>query len=129
ERTLRAARLVDRRQAADDRRRGERSLPADGAARGQGRPAMTGTSASPRSQIRRGVLLAGLAALLFGMTAPFLKEASAGVGPLFSGSLLYIGAAIGAGLMAAFRRRERGPAPTTRRALGRLAAVALVGAA
>jgi drug/metabolite transporter (DMT)-like permease len=63
------------------------------------------------------------------MTAPFLKAASAGVGPLFSGSLLYIGAAAGAGLMAAFRSQERGPAPTTRRAVGRLVAMAIVGAA
>ena len=81
------------------------------------------------AQIRRGAALAGLAALLFGMTAPLLKRASAGTGPLLSGALLYLGAALGAGLLASLRRQARGPAVTQRRALIRLAAVALVGGA
>ena len=36
---------------------------------------------------------------------------------------------LGAGVMAALRRREGGPAPTSRGALARLAIIALVGAA
>jgi drug/metabolite transporter (DMT)-like permease len=84
-------------------------------------------AASP--QIRRGAALAALAALLFGMTAPLLKRASAGAGPLLAGSLLYLGAALGAGLLATLRRQPGGPAATRPRALVRLAAVALVGGA
>src|SRR6202012_3180531 len=79
-------------------------------------------------QFQRCVAWAGLAALLFGMTAPLLKRASAGVGSLVSGSLLYLGAALGAGLMVA-ARRGAGPAATKRSTLLRLAAVALVGGA
>ena len=78
-------------------------------------------------QVRRGVAWAGLAALLFGMTAPLLQRASAGVGPLVSGSLLYLGAALGAGLMVAVGRGA-GPATSRSTAL-RLLAVALVGGA
>jgi len=80
-------------------------------------------------QIRRGVALAGLAALLFGMTAPLLKRASAASGPLLAGALLYLGAALGAGLIAAARRGAAGPAPTVRAAGARLGAVAIVGGA
>ena len=82
-----------------------------------------------RRQISRGVALAALAAVLFGVTTPILKRASAGVGPLLAGSLVYLGAMLGAGVMAALRRREGGPAPTSRGALARLAIIALVGAA
>jgi drug/metabolite transporter (DMT)-like permease len=84
---------------------------------------------APSGQIRRGVALAGLAALLFGMTAPLLKRASAGTGPLLAGALLYLGAALGAGLIAAARRGASGPAPTIRAAGARLGAVAIVGGA
>ena len=82
-----------------------------------------------RGQIARGVALAGTAALLFGVTTPLLKRASDGVGPLLAGSLLYLGAVLGAGLMAMLRRRDGGPAPSGRGALARLAVIALVGAA
>ena len=94
-------------------------------------------------------MLAALAALLFGMTAPLLKKASAGVGPLLAGALLYMGAAAGAGLMALGRQRRRGaraglaadeasaivdgagarPAAITSQMLGRFVLVAIVGAA
>jgi drug/metabolite transporter (DMT)-like permease len=84
---------------------------------------------APTGQIRRGVWLAGLAALLFGMTAPLLKRASAGLGPLASGSLLYLGAALGALSMAAVRTRRGGRLGLPRGSLGRLALVAAVGGA
>jgi len=90
---------------------------------------MTAERRVARRQISRGVALAALAALLFGVTTPILKRASAGVGPLLAGSLVYIGAMLGAGIMALLRRRDRGPAPTSRGALARLAIIALVGAA
>jgi drug/metabolite transporter (DMT)-like permease len=116
---------------------------------------MTPPPAHPASTrpIRRGVVLAALAAMLFGMTAPLLKKASAGVGPLLAGALLYLGAAAGAGLMALGRRqrqRRRGaragsaadeasatadgaagarPAAITSQMLGRFVLVAIVGAA
>ncbi len=79
-----------------------------------------------RGQLQTGVLLAIAAAVLFGMTAPLLKVASADVGTLTAGALLYLGAAMGAGLLAIGRgtaARPRG------RALLRVAAVAIVGAA
>ena len=86
---------------------------------------------SPGGQIRRGVALAGLAALLFGMTAPLLKRASSGVSPLYAGALLYFGAALGAAVMGLLRRRGAGGAgaPAMRGLFARLAAIALVGGA
>ncbi len=75
--------------------------------------------------------LAALAALLFGMTAPLLQRASAGVGPLYAGALLYFGAAFGALLLGLARRGPAtdGRAFRTRGTLARLAAIALVGGA
>jgi drug/metabolite transporter (DMT)-like permease len=86
---------------------------------------------SSGGQIQRGVALAGLAALLFGMTAPLLQRASAGVGPLYAGALLYLGAALGALLLALARREaaDAGRAFRTRATMLRLAAIALVGGA
>src|SRR5450432_773155 len=83
------------------------------------------------SQIRRGIVLAGISAALFGMTAPLLKRASLGVSPLVAGALLYVGAALGAALwvvgggepLAGWRALLR------RRALARLGLVAVLGAA
>jgi drug/metabolite transporter (DMT)-like permease len=82
-------------------------------------------------QIQRGVALAALAALLFGMTAPLLQRASAGVGPLYAGALLYFGAATGALLLSLVRREAAGDgrAFRTRGTLARLVAIALVGGA
>ncbi|HEY2900026.1 MAG TPA: DMT family transporter [Polyangia bacterium] len=78
-------------------------------------------------------MLAFVAAGLFGVTAPLLQKASAGVSPLFSGSLLYLGAALGAGLRVVPRSggQNRGSARAllTRAFLLRLSIVALVGAA
>ncbi len=81
------------------------------------------------ARLARGIGLAALAALLFGVTAPFLKLASAGVGVFAGASLLYLGAAAGAGLWLAARR----PRPPLRdvvagSGLARLARVALFGA-
>ena len=86
---------------------------------------------SPGGQIRRGVALAGLAALLFGMTAPLLKRASTDVSPLCAGALLYFGAALGAMVMGLLRRRAPGGGrvPATRGLFVRLAAIAVVGGA
>ena len=78
-------------------------------------------------QLKRGLALAGLAALLFGMTAPLLKRASQGVGTFFAGALVYLGAAIAAALLAAARAsHERTTIP--REARPRLLVVALLGA-
>ena len=82
-------------------------------------------------QIQRGVALAALAALLFGMTAPLLKRASAGVAPLYAGALLYLGAALGALALGLLRRQTgtEGRALRTLAALARLVAIAVVGGA
>jgi drug/metabolite transporter (DMT)-like permease len=86
-----------------------------------------GTRTSAR--VAGGIGLAALAALLFGVTAPFLKLASQGVGVFAGASLLYLGAAAGAGLWLA-----AGPRPTFFKGvvagsgLARLALVALFGA-
>jgi drug/metabolite transporter (DMT)-like permease len=86
---------------------------------------------STGGQIQRGVALAGVAALLFGMTAPLLQRASAGVGPLYAGAVLYFGAALGALLLGLARRDAAGDggALRSRAALIRLAAIAVVGGA
>jgi drug/metabolite transporter (DMT)-like permease len=78
------------------------------------------------SQIARGTGLAALAALLFGVTAPFLERASRGLGALWATSFLYLGAAAGAGVAAIPRRRLRGPLLRGRK-LARVALVALAG--
>lgn len=76
--------------------------------------------------LRRGILLAACAAGLFGVTAPLLARASAGIGSLWSSAFLYLGAALSAGLLVA---RRRGPSAALRRsALPRLATVAALGA-
>jgi drug/metabolite transporter (DMT)-like permease len=89
----------------------------------------TGRPGRPSAPIARGVGLACLAALLFGVTAPFLKLASQGVGVFASASLLYLGASLSAGLLL-LSRRERPPARKILRggALSRLTLVALFGA-
>jgi drug/metabolite transporter (DMT)-like permease len=77
------------------------------------------------------VALAALAAGLFGMTAPLLKGVTAGVDPLVAGALLYVGAALGAGIgaLVSGRRVVSVGALFARATLGRLALVALLGAA
>jgi len=78
--------------------------------------------------MKRGVALAGLAALLFGVTAPLLKRASEGVGTFFAGSLVYLGAALAAALMAALRARGGSAPSMPRGSRARIAWVALLGA-
>jgi drug/metabolite transporter (DMT)-like permease len=78
--------------------------------------------------IQRGVTLAALAAVLFGLTVPLLKRASAGLGALTSASLLYLGAALGAAVALALRGRAAGVLTLARRVPGRIAAVAVLGA-
>jgi drug/metabolite transporter (DMT)-like permease len=74
------------------------------------------------------VLLAFVAAMLFGATTPLVQRASAAVGPFAAAALIYLGAGLTAwALMAA--RRNSPDAPLAGRALIRLAAVALIGAA
>ena len=79
-------------------------------------------------QLKRGILLAGLAALLFGVTAPLLKHASESVGTFFAGSLLYLGAALAASLMAALRSSRDSAPSVPRGSRARIAVVALLGA-
>src|SRR5258707_15547736 len=88
-----------------------------------------------RPRLARGVGLAALAAVLFGATAPLIKWASRDTGPLVAGALLYLGASLeswSASAVAAFRERSRGDGGaslTIPGAAGRLALMALVGAA
>jgi len=81
------------------------------------------------SPIVKGVGLAGLAAFLFGVTAPLLQRASADVGTLTAGALLYLGAAAaaGAGAIARGRGADLRP-PRDRRLWLRAGAVAALGA-
>ncbi|HEX3697830.1 MAG TPA: DMT family transporter [Polyangia bacterium] len=94
---------------------------------------MTASETNTGGSIKRGVALAFVAAGLFGVTAPLLQKASVGASPLFSGSLLYLGAALGAGLRVV--PRSGGHNQGSARALLappsllRLLMVALVGAA
>jgi drug/metabolite transporter (DMT)-like permease len=83
---------------------------------------------SHAGQLKRGIVLAGLAALLFGVTAPLLKHASEGVGTFFAGSLVYLGAALAAGLMAALRSSRDSAPSVPRGSRARIAVVALLGA-
>lgn len=81
----------------------------------------------PAGQLKRGLALAGAAALLFGMTAPLLKRASEGVGTFVAGGLVYLGAALAAAGLAA-ARASRGRARIPRAARPRLLLVAVMGA-
>ncbi|MCL4754743.1 MAG: DMT family transporter [Myxococcales bacterium] len=65
------------------------------------------------------------AALLFGATTPVVKQLGAGVGAFATAALLYAGAALGSGVLLG-----RGGEPALGRAqLGRIALVAIIGAA
>ncbi len=78
--------------------------------------------------IALGTLLAVVAAVAFGVTTPLIQRLGAGIGPLWTASLLYLGAALGA-LPAPWRGREAVEVALGRRHLRRLVAVALLGAA
>jgi drug/metabolite transporter (DMT)-like permease len=82
----------------------------------------------PATQLSRGVALAAGAAVLFGITAPLLQRASAGVSSLVSGCLLYLGAGLGAVVLLAAQRRGPVPALWGGRGFFRLGLVAVVGA-
>jgi drug/metabolite transporter (DMT)-like permease len=82
-------------------------------------------SATIDSPIARGTAVAVAAAVLFGATAPLVTHFGRGVGPFATAALLYAGAAAAAGPL---RRRDR-EAPVDRRHTGRVAVVALFGAA
>jgi len=79
------------------------------------------------NRIRVGVLFAVVAAVAFGVTAPIIAWAGAGIGPLTTAALLYAGAALAAavsqlGRRSGDRRVRRADAP-------RLVAIAIAGAA
>src|SRR4029450_10892085 len=80
------------------------------------------------TQIRRGVGLAGAAALAFGATVPLLKRASAGVGVFTASGLLYLGAATAALIAIAMRRRPAAAAPARGTQVPRLLGLAALGA-
>ncbi|HEY3296368.1 MAG TPA: DMT family transporter [bacterium] len=77
------------------------------------------------SPIRSGVLLALLAAVSFGATAPLIQKFGQGTGPFATAALLYAGAALAA---LTFRRGISEEAPLSRRHIPRLLAVAFCGA-
>ncbi len=78
-----------------------------------------------RSVIARGVMLALLAALAFGLTTPLVQRAGALAGPFATAFLLYAGAALGT---APWLRRSPA-APLVRGDLGRIVGIGLLGAA
>lgn len=78
----------------------------------------------PKDPIAQGSWSAIAAAVLFGLTMPLLKHFGAGAGPFATATLLYGGAALGAGVP---RRRADEPAITTAQ-VPRIALVALFGA-
>jgi drug/metabolite transporter (DMT)-like permease len=82
----------------------------------------------PGNPIILGTTLAGLAALAFGATTPFIQRFGTGLGPFATASLLYLGAAIGA-LPVPRRRPERIEPAVRLHHLPRLLAVAFFGAA
>jgi drug/metabolite transporter (DMT)-like permease len=75
--------------------------------------------------LTRGSATAVLAAVLFGVTAPLVKRFGQAVGPFATAALLYAGATLGAGSP----RRRAEEAAVRRAHAGRLALVALFGAA
>jgi len=77
--------------------------------------------------LKRGLALAGAAAVLFGMTAPLLKQASADTGAFVAGGVVYLGAALAAAALA-WARAAKGPGRIPRAAYPRLALVAILGA-
>lgn len=78
-----------------------------------------------RSPIAQGSWWAIAAAVLFGLTTPLVQRFGAHTGPFATATLLYVGAALGAGLP----RRRSEEAAITRAQAPRLALVALFGAA
>jgi drug/metabolite transporter (DMT)-like permease len=86
---------------------------------------VTNTNLPSAHSSARGVAAAAAAAVLFGATTPLVKHFGVGVGAFATATLLYAGAAIGAGLPA-----RRGGEPSLGRSeIGRMALVAALGAA
>ena len=81
-----------------------------------------------RSPILVGTLLAAAAAVVFGVTTPFIQRLGSGVGPFSTAALLYVGAALGS-LSWRGRGVEFRETRVARRHLPRLLAVAFFGAA
>lgn len=77
--------------------------------------------------LRRGSVYAVLAAIAFGLTTPTLARLGAGASPLSTATLLYLGAALAAGTGRLLVPTK--DAPLQSRHLGRVAVVALLGAA
>ncbi len=77
--------------------------------------------------IRQGVLIALVAAVLFGVVAPIVQWASADAGALASGALLYLGAAGAATVGRLIKGRSDREAPLRKQQVLPLLAVALVG--
>ncbi len=75
--------------------------------------------------ITKGTLVALIAAVLFGVTTPLIQRLSASSGAFATAMLLYVGAALGAGVP----QRRGKEAQLERKHVGRLALVALFGAA
>jgi drug/metabolite transporter (DMT)-like permease len=82
----------------------------------------------PMNPIAFGTVLAALAALAFGATTPFIQRFGAGLGPLTTAALLYLGAALGA-VGRPWRVTERREAAVRLRHLPLLLAIAFFGAA
>jgi drug/metabolite transporter (DMT)-like permease len=80
-----------------------------------------------RSPLGTGIVLAGLAAIAFGVTTPIVAWAGADTGPLTTAALLYTGAALIALLLQAVSRRRE--ASVRRADVPRLLVVALCGGA
>jgi len=74
--------------------------------------------------ILRGTLIAIAAAVLFGITTPLVRSLGSGVGAFATATLLYAGAALGAGV----RRQSGDERALGRSELGRIVLVALLGA-
>lgn len=81
----------------------------------------------PKDPIIAGTALAALAAVAFGITAPFIQRFGVGLGPFETAALLYLGAALGA-VGRPRRRAVRLEATVGLRHLPRLLVVAFFGA-
>lgn len=81
----------------------------------------------PRSSLTTGVILAAVAAVVFGVTTPVVAWAGRGVGALSTAALLYVGAAVIA--LVLLRARTGGDASIRRSDAPRLLAVAVAGGA
>ena len=85
--------------------------------------------APPRRPVDRGVVFALLAALLFGVSAPFAKLLLRGAAPQLLAGLLYLGSGLGLGVAWLVRRRSSRETALTRRDVPWLAGAILFGGA